>query len=205
VTEPAAQRPVTGQALDIQPVTAARWADLAALFGPSGAFSNCWCTWWRQKGSDFSAGIEDRGAGNRALMESVVASGAEPGLIAYRAGRPVGWISVAPRPQFGRVLRSPVVRPPPEEADDSRTWSVVCFWMPRRERGRGVATALLDAAVDRARQQGARQVEGYPTDTDGGRRPAAGIFTGTLRMFLRAGFEEVERRRGDTVIVRRSV
>ena len=196
---------MTGAGLDIRPVTPERWDDLARLFGRSGAFANCWCTWWRQKGSDFTLGIEDHGAGNRALMEAIVAGGGEPGMVAYRDGEPVGWISVAPRPQFGRVLRSPVLRPPPEDADDERTWAIVCFWMPRRQRGHGVATALLDAAVVRARERGARQVEGYPIDTAGGRRPAAGIFTGTLEMFLRAGFHEVERRRGDQVIVRRTI
>ncbi|HEX6654658.1 MAG TPA: GNAT family N-acetyltransferase [Candidatus Limnocylindria bacterium] len=138
-------------------------------------------------------------------MEALVAGGAEPGLVAYRGGQAVGWISVAPRPQFGRVLRSPVIRPAPEEADDAGTWAVVCFWMPRRERGHGVGTALLDAAVARASERGARAVEAYPIDTAGGRVQASGIFTGTLEMFRRAGFAEIERRRGDQVIVRRTV
>jgi GNAT superfamily N-acetyltransferase len=191
--------------LEIRPVTGDRWDDLVRLFGASGAYANCWCTWWRQKGSEFGRGIEQGGAGNRALMGRLVAGGAEPGLIAYREGEPVGWISVAPRPQFGRVLRSPVIRPDPDEAEDGTTWSIVCFWMPRRERGQGVGTALLDAAVAHAESRGARVVEAYPIDTAGGRVPAAGIFTGTLEMFQRAGFAEVERRRGNQVIVRRTI
>lgn len=192
--------------LTIRPVTPARWDDLVDLFGRSGAYSNCWCTWWRQTGSEFTAGVQQHGGGNKALMEALVAGGAEPGMIAYRDdGEAVGWISVAPRPQFGRVLRSPVIRPAPEEADDARTWAIVCFWMPRRERGHGVATALLEAAVARAKARGAWAVEAYPIDTAGGRVPAAGIFTGTLEMFRRAGFKEIERRRGDQLIVRRTV
>lgn len=190
---------------EILPVTADRWSDLQELFGASGAYSNCWCTWWRQKGSDFSRGCERRGAGNRALMASLVAAGDEPGLIAYRDGKPVGWVSVAPRPQFGRVLRSPVLRPQPQDADDATTWSIVCFWMPRAERGRGLATALLDAAVAHAAKRGASQVEAYPIDTAGGRQASATLFTGTLGMFRRAGFREVERRRGQQAIVRRQV
>jgi GNAT superfamily N-acetyltransferase len=189
--------------LEIRPVTPDRWDDMVRLFGRSGGYANCWCTWWRQRGADFTRGIEHHGAGNRALMEAIVAGGGEPGLIAYRGEELIGWISVAPRPEFGRVLRSPVVRPAPEEAQDRSTWAIVCFWMPRRQRGQGVATALLDAAVARARERGAHQLEAYPIDTAGGRQPPAGIFTGTLGMFLRAGFTEVERRRGDQVIVRR--
>jgi hypothetical protein len=39
-------------------------------------------------------------------MERNVKSGDEPGLLAYRDGRAIGWISVAPREQFGQLMRS---------------------------------------------------------------------------------------------------
>jgi GNAT superfamily N-acetyltransferase len=191
--------------LDIRPVTADLWADLAALFGRSGAFSNCWCTWWRQTSAEFSHGVQVRGAGNRSLMHEIVDSGAEPGLLAYRDGIPVGWISVAPRPQYGRVLRSRRIGPAPEEAGDERVWSVVCFWIPRAERGKGVANELLRGAVEHARDRGASQLEAYPVDTAGGRHPAANIFTGTLAMFQRAGFQEVDRPRGAQLVMRRGL
>ena len=192
-------------ALDIHPVSADRWEDLATFFGPSGASNHCWCTWWRQTGAEFSAGEAERGAGNRTLMDSVVEAGSEPGLLAYRDGRPVGWVSVAPRPQYGRVMRSRRIGPEPEEAADGRVWSVVCFWIPRAERGKGVANELLGGAVERARARGARVLEAYPVDPAGGRPPAANLFTGTLSMFLRAGFREVERPRGAQLVVRREL
>ena len=190
--------------LEVRPVTADRWEELAAFFGRAGAFSNCWCTWWRQTGAEFSAGVADRGAGNRVLMHSLVEAGSEPGLLAYRDGRPVGWVSVAPRPQYGRVMRSRRIGPDPEEATDERVWSVVCFWIPRSERGKGVATELLQAAVEHARASGARILEAYPVDA-GGRQPAANLFTGTSAMFLRAGFVEVERPPGAQMIMRREL
>lgn len=191
--------------LEVRPVTSDHWQELAAFFGESGAFSNCWCTWWRQTSGEFSKGIEERGVGNRALMRSLVEAGSEPGLLAYRDGRPVGWVSVAPRPQYGRVLRSRRIGPSPEEAGDERVWSVVCFWILRAERGKGIATALLDAAVDYARARGATAVEAYPVDPAGSRRPAANLFTGTLPMFSRAGFHEVDRPRGVQLVVRREL
>jgi GNAT superfamily N-acetyltransferase len=191
--------------LEIRPVTADRWEELAAFFGPSGAFSHCWCTWWRQKGAEFSSGIEEEGAGNRALMRNLVEAGSEPGLLAYRDGRPVGWVSVAPRPQYGRVLRSRRIGPPPDEASDAGVWSVVCFWIPRGERGREVATELLRGAVEHARGRGATHLEAYPVDAAGGRHPAANLFTGTLAMFERAGFHEVDRPRGAQLVVRRDL
>jgi GNAT superfamily N-acetyltransferase len=188
--------------LEIRPVTADRWEELAAFFGPSGGFSHCWCIWWRQTSAETARGIQDGGGGNRAQMHEIVDSGAEPGLLAYRDGRPVGWTSVAPRPQYGRIMRSRRIGPAPEEAADERVWSIVCFWIPRSERGKGVANELLRGAVEHARARGARVLEAYPVDTAAGRQPSANLFTGTLSMFKRAGFQEVERPRGAQLVMR---
>lgn len=195
---------MTGGPVEVRPLTAERWPDLVELFGPSGAFSNCWCTWWRQTGGEFGAGIANRGAGNKALLGALTHANRQPGLVAYRDDRPVGWISVAPRPEYGRVIRSPSIGPgrrSPEAADEG-VWSVVCFWMPRRERGKGNAMALLRAAVEHARAGGARVLEAYPVDTAGERHPQSSVFTGTLAMFTRVGFTEVERRAEGRPIVR---
>jgi GNAT superfamily N-acetyltransferase len=191
--------------IEVRPLTADRWADLLTLFGPSGAYSNCWCTWWRQTGSEFGRGCENRGAGNRALLASLTREGRVPGLIAYRDDEPVGWVSVAPRREFGRILRSPTLRP--EATDDADTtdgaWAITCFWIPRAERGRGLADTLLRAAVQHAGAHGATQLEAYPIDTDGGSRASAGLFTGTLAMFARDGFTEAFRRSAWQPVVRR--
>jgi GNAT superfamily N-acetyltransferase len=190
---------------DIRPVTADRWEELAAFFGPSGGFSHCWCTWWRQTSAEFGSGEAEQGAGNRSLMHEIVESGAEPGLLAYRDGKPVGWVSIAPRLQYGRLLRSRRIGPAPEEAGDESVWSIVCFWIPRAERGKGVAGDLLKGAIQHARDRGARHLEAYPVDTSGGRHPAANLFTGTLAMFKREGFTEVGRPRGAQLVVRRDL
>ena len=67
-----------------------------------------------------------------------------------------------------------------------------------------MAAVLLEAAVDFARERGAEVVEAYPIDTAGAKRSSAELYTGTLAMFERAGFEEVARR-GGRPIVRRAV
>jgi GNAT superfamily N-acetyltransferase len=84
-------------------------------------------------------------------------------------------------------------------------WSVVCFWMPRAQRGKGIAMALLRAAVEHARSGGARVLEAYPIDTGQERHPQSSVFTGTLAMFRRVGFTEVERRAEGRPIVRLSL
>jgi GNAT superfamily N-acetyltransferase len=191
--------------LDAQPLTPERWPDLERLFGPSGAYSNCWCAFQRVSGREFSAGCANRGAGNRALLRRLADDGGRPGLIGYRDGQPVGWVSVGPRPEFGRIVRSPIVRLSPDEAADASVWSVACFFIPRAQRGSGVGRALLENAVLHARAAGASVLEGYPVDTAGARAQASSVFTGTLDLFLGAGFNVVARRLERRPVVRRSL
>jgi GNAT superfamily N-acetyltransferase len=186
--------------LDVRPVTPDRWDDLVELFGERGAYANCWCLWWRVSGAEFDRGIRNRGAGNRRALKRLVAEGRVPGLLAYRDGRPVGWVSLAPREEFGRLQRSPTLK----AVDDRPVWSIVCFFMDRGERGKKVGTALLDAAVRYAAEHGAAIVEGYPVDPTDRTIRNADAFTGVVSMFRRAGFREVVRR-GSRPIMRKSI
>lgn len=196
--------PSTRPRLTVEPVTPDRWGELEAFFGPSGAYANCWCTYVRQTGAAFEAGCRDGGAGNRALLQRLTDEGRVPGLLAVAADGPVGWVSVGPRPDFGRVVRSPLLDKASLDEGEA-TWSVVCFWVPREHRGTGVGRALLDGAVRRARTHGASVVEGYPVDTRGARRPGETVFQGTLALFERAGFTVAYRRKDDRPVVRRAL
>lgn len=183
---------------EIRPVTPERWKDLVALFGPNGAYSSCWCMWWRMTSADFD---KKHGAGTRRALKGLVDKGRVPGLLAYVDGKPVGWVSVAPRGVFGRIERSRQLRP----VDDQPVWSIVCFYIDRKSRGQGVGSALLEGAVRYAGEKGAEVVEAYPVDAKGKKIPAAELYTGTVEMFRAAGFDVVADRQGRRVIVRRPV
>jgi GNAT superfamily N-acetyltransferase len=183
----------------VRAVTPSRWKDLAGLFGPRGAYAGCWCMWFRETNADFERNGNE---GNRRAMEALVRGNRQPGLVAYVGGEPAGWVSVAPREEFGRVERSPVLK----RVDDEPVWSVVCFYVAKGFRGTGLARRLLDAAVDHAARKGTRVVEGYPWDTRTGRKLTnAEAFIGSLSMFQEAGFREVARRSPSRPIVRKEV
>jgi GNAT superfamily N-acetyltransferase len=191
--------------VEVHPVDAGRWPDLVALFGPSGAYSGCWCMWWRIPSAEFS---RNGNAGNRKALRALAEAGRPVGLLGYVDGQPAGWVTVAPRPAYTRIQRSPALKPDePEQPDDDDTWSVPCFFTGRAHRGTGVAAALLRAAADHARREGATTLEGYPVDVSAGRRPPASeLFTGTLEMFTNAGFTVHKRpRTGRRVVVRRAL
>ncbi|MFD0330064.1 hypothetical protein ACFQZC_22310 [Streptacidiphilus monticola] len=199
-------------AFDVVPVTADRWAELAEFFGPSGAYSNCWCAFWRLSGKEFSAGCAERGAGNRALLERLTREGREPGLLAYEEGQPVGWAGLAPRPEYARVLRSPTLKPGPQpvdaddpdrgdDPDDPGVWAVTCFWIPRPQRGRGRHRAAGRGGGARAGARGTG-VGGLPGRDGGAKGDPASLYTGTAAMFRRAGFREVRKRKDTRPVMR---
>ena len=182
--------------LEVHPLTPERWDDLEALFGSRGANSGCWCMWWRVTAAEFT---RDAGETLRRGLQAIVDEGRVPGLLAYADGRPVGWCSVAPRDEYGRLQRSPKLGP----VDTTPVWAIVCFFIHRTARGHGVASALLDAAVDFAFASGAVAVEGYPIDpATRAKVDNASAYTGVLGMFEDAGFVEVARRGGRPVVRR---
>ena len=107
--------------------------------------------WWRVTAAEFS---DRAGAGVRKDFQALVAGGRVPGLPGYAGGRPVGSCSVAPRPEFSRILRSPKLRPAGAE-ESPGVWSIVCFFIDREHRRTGVAGTLLEAAVSWARERAA--------------------------------------------------
>jgi GNAT superfamily N-acetyltransferase len=193
--------------LQILPLTTGRLPDLAALFGQGGDPKWCWCSFYRVRGVDFRTATAK---GNREVLEratvATAAEGRSPGLIAYREGVAVGWVSLGPREDYERLQHSKVLAP----VDERPVWSIVCFVVSRNARRQGVARALLDAAIAYARDHGATLLEAYPADTDGRRISAASAYKGTVPMFETAGFEVVERRQANRTsaprpIVRREV
>ncbi len=175
-------------AVDIRPVTADNWDLLDALFAADGTVRGCWCMYFRLTSREFNDGW---GEGNREDMSRLVCDeGGVPGLIAIADGEAVGWVSVAPREEFGRVERSRVTKP----VDDEPAWSIVCFYIKPGARRGGLTRALLDAAVEYAKDNGARLIEAYPYDTDEERRGGSELYYGVASTFRQAGFEEVERR-----------
>ena len=170
---------------EIQPATPERWGDLERLFGPRGAYSNCWCMFWRLRRTDFGALPADK---RKAGLRAWVRSGAEPGLIAYRKGQPVAWCALAPRSEYAALAASRKLKP---VGDLAGVWSITCYFVTKEHRRTGLMSALLAAAARHARRNGARLLEGYPVVAES--LSGCAGYTGLVPAYKRAGFKVVAR------------
>jgi GNAT superfamily N-acetyltransferase len=174
--------------VEIRPLTPERFKDLGALFEEGGDPSWCWCTYFRVRGRDWS---NSTATSNRDELRALAKRRLAPGLVAYREGRAVGWVSLGPRTDYERLAYSKILAP----IDDLPVWSIVCFVVSRSVRRQGIARRLLDAAIEYAREHGASTLEAYPVEIPKGKRiPAADAYHGALSTFTKAGFTVVDRR-----------
>jgi GNAT superfamily N-acetyltransferase len=186
-------RPAARPRVRVAPLSAERWDDLVALFGPKGAYGGCWCMFFRRPKPAWSAGCRENGRGNRQALLALAKAGPAPGLLAYVGKEVAGWCALAPRLDYVRLATSRTLQPAdPATAADHAVWAVTCFYVARAHRGQGVTVALLDAAAKFARRHGAHALEGYPNDPKA-RWPDAFAYHGTVSAFRKAGFAEVRR------------
>ncbi len=184
----------------IQPATPERWADLEMLFGRHRATNTCWCMFWRLKRSEFNQMQSEE---KKAALKEIVGKNEVPGLLAYDGQQVVGWCSLGPREQYRALENSRLLK----RIDDRPVWSLVCFYVARPYRGKGVMQALVRRAVAYAEKNGARIIEGYPIDLQspklaGQKLTGYGGYMGIASVFKAAGFVEVGRASETQVIMR---
>jgi GNAT superfamily N-acetyltransferase len=172
--------------LDFNPVTPNRWADLETLFSEHGIQNGCWCMYWRIPRKECQ---HNYGEGNKRFLKQIVQSGKVPGILAYHKGKPAGWCSVAPREDFPVVLRSPTLKP----IDNLPVWSIVCFFVSKPYRNSGLTHLLLKAAIEYAKEHGARIIEAYPIDIHA-KYIEYERYSGLTTTYEKEGFKEYLRR-----------
>ena len=186
--------------LEIHPLIADRWNDLEILFGEHGAYSNCWCMFWRLRRKEFNA---MGGDGRRAFLHDLTMQNEIPGLLAYMDGKPAGWCSVGPRENYLALENSRILK----HVDNQPIWSIVCFFIGKAFRKKGLMTALIRGAVEYAQLKGARIVESYPIDMQspklaGQKLTGCSGYMGIAAAFRENGFVEAGRASETQLIMR---
>jgi GNAT superfamily N-acetyltransferase len=186
----------TEPALSVVPANKASWEDLQTIFGTRGQGARCQCQRYklrpRESFDNFPA--EERAFRLRRQTDcGNPGSDTTSGLVAYLEGEPVGWCAVEPRTAYEGLVRNHRVpwEGRAEDKTDDTVWAVTCLFTRAGFRKRGISRALARAAVDFARERGARAIEAYPITTKN--VIAEELHVGTEATFAAAGLAEVSR------------
>ena len=153
-------------------------------------WSKCFCM--ERLVDDYDARTK---AQNRTSRSELILSAKANGLVAYRLGRVVGWCHAAPKSELVSVHG--------DRAAD--VGAIVCFVVAPDQRRQGIATQLLDAALEHLRSRGMKTAEAYPWlgEVDQSKWVFS-QYVGPLSMYVKAGFEIVERNE-DFCVVRKEL
>jgi GNAT superfamily N-acetyltransferase len=180
----------------IVPANEASWEDLQTVFGTRGSAARCQCQRFKLRPREAFAKfpVEERALRLREQTDcGHPESEATSGLVAYLDGEPVGWCAVEPRSAYEGLARNNRVpwEGRAEDKTDDSVWAVTCVFARAGYRRRGVGYELARAAVDFARERGARAIEAYPMTSKNAITEEFSV--GTEGMFAAAGFTAVSR------------
>jgi len=151
-------------------------------------WAGCYCGFYDTPGNDWDPTAK-AGPQHRTARAGQISSGKASGLLAYIEGNPVGWCNAQPRANFANMRHYTVA----VTGANEHVGSVMCFLVAPEHRGKGICTALLNAAVDKFHRDGLQIAEGYPT-TNPSKRTweipwAEENYKGPLSIYLKNGFK----------------
>jgi GNAT superfamily N-acetyltransferase len=188
--DPAAQKEIarleTIGAITVEDVSPDRVRDYQSFFDHDAfrdypGWQSCYCMETHRTQTDEEWAVRTA-EDNRRDMTKGIKQGDVTALLAYVDGRPVGWCNYGETTRLNGVMH----RFGLNVAEQQGVGSLACFVIAAPYRRHGVATALLDAALERLRARGVRVAEAYPARKHDS--PQVN-YRGPLQMFLRAGFE----------------
>jgi GNAT superfamily N-acetyltransferase len=168
-------------------------AALATLLSTSGF--GCYCRYWHFGGNhrEWLARCAHTPDDNRSELLGALDAGSNEasGMVACdEGGELVGWLKLAHATVMGKLYDQRLYKGLPcLQRDAAGVWTVGCVFVREDRRRLGVATALLDGAIQGASEAGARAIEAFPrSDVD---VAAAALMMGPLVLFVRAGFQVI--------------
>ncbi len=193
----------TEEEFKVFPLTPDRWGDFETLFGEKGSACGCWCLWWRIQRSQF---MKMSVAERKANMHELVQGGTMPGVLLYEGTQPIGWCAISPKEDLYPLAHSKTILP----VDDQPAWAIVCFFVNRAYRQKGLMKVLVRGAIDFSRQHGARIIEAYPSDMQSDKLAGKKLtgyhgFMGIASAFRELGFVEVGRVNETQLIMRNTI
>lgn len=169
----------------VKPLDTSTWPAFAALVERhNGVWGGCWCMGFHPESFQGSPDA------NRAAKERRVRAGSAHAVLVFDGPNCLGWC------QYGRHDEVRLFRYQKDYAKGFTTlpeWLITCFFVGRRQRGNGVASAALAGALEAIAQAGGGTVEAYPEAFNGRQVSKSLPFmaSGPIALFERHGFQRV--------------
>ncbi len=144
--------------------------------------------WWRVESR--KVWNEIKGDGAKKAFKNLIKNGKAHGILAFAGDEPIGWCSFGSRRDFPSLEAVRAYKC----NDMEDVWSITCFFIHRKWRGKGLSHGLLNAAVEAMPKRSVKTVEAYPSTTtkDGRRLNAFLAYTGPVKIFEELGFKTVQ-------------
>jgi ribosomal protein S18 acetylase RimI-like enzyme len=168
-------------------------------FADNPQWAKCYCHYYQVPKSIRWASLS--APQNRTAMQARIEVGEMEGFLAYDGGEVVGWVNAQPRHKLPHCFARLGISPTPLACALFEAAAIVCFVIAPTQRRRGIARALLRAALESLAARGFKLVEAFPFKS-GDSELAADHYHGPLPIFLDAGFNVLSEHK-DLTVVRR--
>ncbi|HZQ61514.1 MAG TPA: GNAT family N-acetyltransferase [Casimicrobiaceae bacterium] len=182
--------------LSIEPLSPSRRDDFlrffdherGVAFADNPQWAKCYCHYYHVPATidweTFDA------ATNRIAMASRIEVGEMEGFLAYAADEVVGWINAQPLHKLRHCWERLGLEAPATSLPESSMAAIVCFVIAPAWRRRGVARALLQAALASFATRGLQRVYAFPFRREPGTQTPSAHYHGPEALFRECGFVE---------------
>jgi ribosomal protein S18 acetylase RimI-like enzyme len=168
-----------------------------AAFADNPKWAKCYCHYYQVPKTLRWASLS--APRNRAAMQARIAVGEMEGFLAYEQEDVVGWLNAQPRHKLAHCFDRMGIAPTPLPCAPFEAAAIVCVVIAPTRRRRGIARALLAAALESFAARGFRLVDAFPFKA-GRNEKAADHYHGPLPIFLDAGFAILREHKSLTVV-----
>ena len=161
------------------------WKDLEMLFGEKGACGGCWCMTPRLSSAEYNL---NKGEPNKSMLHDLVLKDSPLGVLAYDRGAVIAWCSISPKTDLLEKKQARIMGHTLVEGN----WSIVCLFIKKEYRRKGISSYIIHKAVEYAFRNGATTVEAYPLVTKNEKMPDVFAWHGISKSFQKAGFYVVK-------------
>ena len=166
-------------------------------FADNPAWAKCYCHYYQVPKTTPWASLA--ASSNRRAMGARIDVGEMEGMLAYEGADVVGWVNAQARHKLPHCFARMGVAPTPLPCKPYEAAAIVCFVIAPTRRRRGIARALLRAALESFAARGFKLVDAFPFKS-GDSLLAADHFHGPLSLYLDAGFSVLGENKRLTIV-----